>query len=106
MSEIITLPCYHGRYGTKTFRNPVDLAEMVSWCDSHSHIWFAAMQGDARECKINGKVRTWKRDKNRVEVPVKYGLYEYGTFYPHDINRILIPVDILKCQKGGNDEIR
>ena len=30
--------------------------------------------------KIVGAVRTWKRDANRVEVPVKYGMYEYATF--------------------------
>ena len=26
--------------------------------------------------KINGAVKTWKRDTSRVEVPLKYGLYE------------------------------
>jgi len=29
--------------------------------------------------KVNGKVRTWKRDANRIELPVKYGLYECAT---------------------------
>jgi hypothetical protein len=29
--------------------------------------------------KINGAVRTWKRDANRVEIPVKYGMYECAT---------------------------
>lgn len=26
--------------------------------------------------KVNGAVKTWVRDPNRVEVPVKYGMYE------------------------------
>lgn len=28
---------------------------------------------------VNGKVRTWKRDENRIEIPVKHGLYAYDT---------------------------
>lgn len=75
------------------FRNPANIAEMISHCDSHSHIWFLSNQGEARLAKINGKVRTWKRDPNRVEVPIKYGMYEYGTFEARDIERVLIPVE-------------
>jgi len=36
-------------------------------------------KGDILRVKINGKVKTWKRDVNRFEVPCKYGLYEYAT---------------------------
>ena len=42
-------------------------------------VWFLTLGGDARQLKVNGKVRTWKRNPDRIEVPVKYGLYEYGT---------------------------
>ena len=41
---------------------------------------FLSTDGSCRELTINGRVRTWKRDPERVEVPVKYGLYEYGCF--------------------------
>lgn len=62
-SEILNL-----RYGT---RQPVILSS-----------------GNVGEVKINGKVRTWKRDAERnivpawkrTEVPVKYGLHEYAVF--------------------------
>lgn len=50
-----------------------------------SHVWFVTINGDARQAKVNGKVRTWKRDTGRVELPVKYGLYEYATFDTSDI---------------------
>lgn len=43
------------------------------------HAEFIANDGTLRRLKINGRVRTWKRDTERVEVPVKYGMYEYGT---------------------------
>ena len=74
-----------------TFRNPANVAEMIEHCSKHSHIWFRSNDDTARQCKVNGAVRTWKRDQNRVEVPVKYGMCEYGTFYASDIERILIP---------------
>jgi hypothetical protein len=45
------------------------------------HAEFIANDGKLRRIKINGAVRTWKRDPSRIEVPCKYGLYEYATFY-------------------------
>ena len=27
--------------------------------------------------KVNGRVKTWKRDPDRVVVPIKHGLYHY-----------------------------
>ena len=27
--------------------------------------------------RVNGKVKTWKRDTSRVSVPMKHGLYNY-----------------------------
>jgi hypothetical protein len=43
------------------------------------HALVISNQGDVVRVKINGKVRTWKRDVTRFEVPIKYGLYEYAT---------------------------
>lgn len=45
-----------------------------------SDVPFIANDGTLRRCRINGAVKTWKRDPNRVEVPVKYGMYEYARF--------------------------
>lgn len=28
--------------------------------------------------RVSGKVKLWKRDKNRIAIPLKYGLFEYG----------------------------
>ncbi len=33
--------------------------------------------GSAQRWKVNGKVKTWKRSPERVEVPLKHGLYNY-----------------------------
>ena len=28
--------------------------------------------------RVSGKVKTWKRDKYRIKVPIKHGLYDNG----------------------------
>jgi len=43
------------------------------------HVSCIANDGTARRLKVNGAPRTWKRDPLRVEIPFKYGMYEYGT---------------------------
>lgn len=43
-------------------------------------VQFISTQGTLRRLKINGQVRRWKRDPDRVEIPIKYGMYETATF--------------------------
>lgn len=35
--------------------------------DPHGKRWY-----------VNGKVKLWKRDAKRIQIPVKHGLYTYG----------------------------
>lgn len=58
------------------------------------HIWFVANDGSARQVKVNGTPKRWKRDPNRIEIPVKYGMYEYATFTERDVanGRLLVKV--------------
>lgn len=57
-------------------------------------VWFLSTHKDARQAKVNGKVHTWKRDLTHIEVPLKYGLYEYPTMDKHDIEagRLLVRI--------------
>ena len=34
--------------------------------------------GTPQRWRVNGMVKTWKRDLSRVRVPLKHGLYMYG----------------------------
>ena len=34
--------------------------------------------GSMQRWKVNGQVKTWKRNLNRIQVPLKHGLYTYG----------------------------
>jgi hypothetical protein len=66
--------------------------KMLSYGD---HIWFLSNDGSARRVKVNGKPKVWKRDASKLEVPVKYGMYEYGTFTAYDFGpngRVLVEV--------------
>ena len=47
-------------------------------------VWFVATDGTARQVTVNGHPKTWKRTAGRIEVPVKYGMYEYGRFEERD----------------------
>jgi len=83
---------YAGKEGTGEFRvMTLDEAKQLTY---GQHIWFVGLKGDARRIKVNGAPKTWKRDTNRVEVPAKYGMYEYATFDTADIlaGRLLVEV--------------
>lgn len=63
-------------------------------------VWFLAVDGTARAVTINGAPKTWKRDATRVEVPVKYGLYEYNRFTARSdgtMDRLLV-----RCDDNGD----
>ena len=34
--------------------------------------------GSKRRWRVTGKVKLWKRDPQRIKVPLKHGLYAYG----------------------------
>ena len=33
--------------------------------------------GTPQRWRVNGQVKRWKRDTNRIRVPLKHGLYQY-----------------------------
>lgn len=35
---------------------------------------------------VSGAVKTWKRDPDRIRVPLKHGLYTYGALETHDFH--------------------
>lgn len=93
------LPVYSGRGGHGApsharFQPIINVDEATKHCDSRSHVWVRSHHGDARTVKVNGKVRRWKRDANRIEIPCKYGLYEYFTLNAGDLaaGMLLLPV--------------
>lgn len=44
--------------------------------------------GTPQRWKVNGKVKTWKRDPSRVYVPLKHGLYAYDHLREYDLGMV------------------
>jgi hypothetical protein len=57
--------------------------------DSVSHCLVLLNNGNVGTVKINGKVKRWKREIDRIEIPIKYGLYEYTTLDNTTYQRLL-----------------
>jgi len=36
------------------------------------------VDSNGRNWRVNGMVKTWKKDSNRIQIPIKHGLYDYG----------------------------
>ena len=42
------------------------------------HRYLKNADGSPQKWRINGKLKTWKRQPNRFSIPIKRGLWEYG----------------------------
>ena len=42
--------------------------------------------GTPSRARVNGKVKTWKRDPSKVKVPLKHGLYVYLYLTEENLN--------------------
>ena len=40
--------------------------------------------------RVNGKVKTWKRDPQRFRIPIKRGLYDYDYVDEHNFRNFVI----------------
>ena len=67
----------------------LDQAKSLQYGD---HIWISTEWYKRRgvpvapKCvKVNGRPRVWKRQPDRVEIPYKYGLYDYGVIRQYDL---------------------
>lgn len=64
------------RYTKQTKEYKLLTLDQIKALSGHSLI--ISNKGDVVRVKINGAVKTWKKDQQRFSVPVKFGLYEYG----------------------------
>lgn len=98
MSATFEMACYGGKRGVKTFRNPSSVAEMIAHFEmNRGEFWYRMNDGSAKNIRRNGAIKRWKREAGRVEIPVKFGIYECARLTADDMGRVLIEVvsDIL-----------
>ena len=46
--------------------------------------------GTPQRWRVSGKPKTWKRSPERVQVPVKHGLYNNGYITENDLNLVTL----------------
>lgn len=49
--------------------------------------------GSPQRWRVNGTVKTWKRDASRVRVPLKHGLYAYGELTERNLGQFELTED-------------
>lgn len=54
--------------------------------DSMPPLRIVGRDGHWYRVRPSGRLRMWKRDATRVELPVKYGMYQSYTLRSHDFN--------------------
>ena len=60
----------------------------LTWRDQLHHNTHKNADGTCQRWWVNGKVRTWKRDAKRIEVPIKYGLKTCITLTASDLDLV------------------
>jgi len=53
-------------------------AKSLTWRDNLEHVTLKNADNTPMRFRVSGMVKTWKRDKNRIKVPLKHGLYDNG----------------------------
>lgn len=51
----------------------------------------------AVKCRVNGALKTWKRNPERFRIPVKYGLYDYGEITNENATDWYLPSECPIC---------
>lgn len=49
--------------------------------------------------RVNGKVKLWKLDPYRIEVPIKHGLYHYGYVHEDTVAHFQLESECVFCRK-------
>ena len=52
------------------------------------HVHNKNADGTPQRWRVNGKVKTWKRSPERVQIPVKHGLYSFDYITESDLDLV------------------
>ena len=71
-----------------------------------NHVLVLSKNGEWATAKVNGAVKTWKRDPLHVLVHLKYGMYEYFDeefTAANDVTKLVVEVDTTPLVKGDTN---
>jgi hypothetical protein len=67
----------------------------------YSTVYIQGKCGCFLKVKVNGISKVWKRNPEKVRIPYKYGLYEFG--YITELDEVRVPQSEYENKiKGGN----
>lgn len=56
----------------------LEQAKKLGYGDTLEHKTLKNADKTPMRFRVSGQIKTWKRDENRIKVPIKRGLYENG----------------------------
>jgi hypothetical protein len=60
------------------------------------HVENRNSDGTAQRWRVNGMVKTWKRNPERIQVPLKHGLYSYDYLTENELDLLSLEDNTLK----------
>ena len=56
------------------------------------HKSYRNADGTPQRWRVNGKIKTWVRSPDRIQVPLKYGLYDFGYLTENNLREFALDV--------------
>lgn len=79
----------------------IDEAKNLHYGQTVYHSCYRNADGTPARFRVSGKVKTWKRDPSRVEVPLKRGMYESNHIDSSTANRWTLDEDAAFCCRSS-----
>jgi len=71
-----------------TFEQAKALTNQILYCNYHTNC-----KGEPSKVRVNGKVKLWKRNPNRIQVPLKYGLRDCFYLTEDNLNNFFLTME-------------
>jgi hypothetical protein len=71
----------------------LDQAKSLSPGTILHHVQFKNKDKSPMRWRVNGKPKTWKRSPERVQVPIKHGMYDFDYLTERDLDLVCLSVD-------------
>ena len=66
----------------------LEQAKNLRYGQTLHHVTQKNRDGSAQRWRVNGRVKTWKRNPNRVQVPLKNGLRNFDYLTENDLHLV------------------
>jgi len=65
------------------------------------HVTNRNADGTPQRWRVNGKVKTWKRSPDRIEIPIKHGLYAFDHLTERELDLVCLTEE--EAMKGAHN---